>query len=167
MSSNNNLPLCPSRKVGFFCFKCGRDDFANIPPRYQFQLDLLFTLSKHKIDLNLHDEIIEVIKQHSSECRLHFSSDSLQNRLPLLKKIERNLATHQLKPRDTIVNLSGGDQATVSVFDLKAMILSLLLNDNIMRQENFAEGYDVFTGKGTQLEDVYGEIHTGDAWEPA
>jgi len=53
------------------------------------------------------------------------------------------------------------------VFDLKAMILSLLLNDDIMRQENFAEGYDVFTGKGTQLEDVYGEIHTGDAWEPA
>lgn len=140
---------------------------SSFPPSYRFQLDLLSTLSKHRIDLNLHDEIIDVIKQHSSECRLHFSSDNLQNRLPLLKKIERNIDTYQLKPRDIIVNLSGGVQATVSVFNLKAMLLSLLLDDNLMRPENLAKGYNIFTGKGSQPDDVYGEIHTGDAWEPS
>ena len=140
---------------------------CSFPPSYQFQLDLLSTLSKHKIDLNLHDEIIDVIKQHSSETRLHFSSDTLQNRLPLLKKIERNLDTNQLKPIDHIINLSGGAQATISVFNLKAMILSLLLDDNLMTPENLAQGYDIFTGTSSQPDDVYGEIHTGDAWEPA
>jgi len=105
---------------------------CSFPPSYRFQLDLLFTLSKHRIDLNLHNEIIDVIKQHSSECRLHFSLDNLQNRLPLLKKIERNIDTYQLKPRDIIVNISGGVQANISVFNLKVMILSLLLDDNLM-----------------------------------
>ena len=140
---------------------------CSFPPSYQFQLDLLSTLSKHKIDLNLHDEIIDVIKQHSSDTRLHFSSDTLQNRIPLLKRIERNLDTDQLKPRDHIINLSEGAQATISVFNLKAMILSLLLDENIMTPENLAQGYDVFTGTGSLPNDVYGEIHTGDAWEPA
>ena len=63
------------------------------------------------------------------------------------------------------MNLSGGVQATVSVLNLKAMLLSLLLDDNLMRPENLAEGYNIFTGKGSQPDDVYGEIHTGDAWE--
>jgi hypothetical protein len=47
------------------------------------------------------------------------------------------------------------------------MILSPVLDGNLMHSDNIAEGYDIFTGKGSQPDDVYGEIHTGDAWEPA
>jgi hypothetical protein len=38
-----------------------------------------------------------------------------------------------------------------------------------MQPKNIAKGYDLFTGKceGTNTEDCYGEIHTGEAWEPA
>jgi hypothetical protein len=140
---------------------------CSLPPSSQFQLDLLSTLSKHRIDLNLHNEIIDVIKQHSSDHKLHFSSDTLQNRIPFLKKMESNLHVSQLKPKDILVNLNGGGKANVAVFNLKAMILSLLLDDNLMRPKNIAEGFDIFTGKGSLPDDVYGEIHTGDAWEPA
>jgi hypothetical protein len=87
-----------------------------------------------------------VIKQHSSDHKLHFSSDTLQNRIPFLKKMERNLHISQLKPKVILVNLNGGGKANVAVFNLKAMILSLLLDDNLMRPKNIAEGYDIFTG---------------------
>ena len=53
---------------------------CSLPLSYQFQSDLLSTLSKHRIDLNLHDETIHVINQHSSDQMLHFSLDTLQKR---------------------------------------------------------------------------------------
>ncbi len=36
-----------------------------------------------------------------------------------------------------------------------------------MQQDNFSNGYDIFTRKFTGLNLHYGEIHTGEAWEPA
>jgi hypothetical protein len=54
-----------------------------------------------------------------------------------------------------------------SIFNLEAMILSLVLDENLMHSNNIAEGYCIFTGKGSQPDDIYGKIHTGDAWEPA
>jgi hypothetical protein len=35
-----------------------------------------------------------------------------------------------------------------------------------MQQNNFANGYNIFTGNATVPNLHYGEIHTGDAWEP-
>jgi hypothetical protein len=36
-----------------------------------------------------------------------------------------------------------------------------------MKKENFAEGYDIFTGKPTSPSTHYGEMHTGLAFEQA
>ncbi len=36
---------------------------------------------------------------------------------------------------------------TVPVFDTKHMIISLLSDPSVMNKKNFAEGYDVLTGK--------------------
>ena len=58
---------------------------CSLPLSYQFQLDLLSTLSKHRIDLSLHDEIIQVIKQHSSDQKLQFSLDTLKKNNLFLK----------------------------------------------------------------------------------
>jgi hypothetical protein len=41
---------------------------------------------------------------------------------------------------------------------------------SLMNESNFAEGYNVFTGAVSQNHpdnSKYGEVHTGDAWEPA
>jgi hypothetical protein len=49
------------------------------------------------------------------------------------------------------------------------MIISLLNNPSLMKEQNFAEGYNVFTGKVHNHPDnnKYEEVHTGDAWLPA
>lgn len=59
---------------------------------------------------------------------------------------------------------------TVPVFDMKAMILSIVHDDVLMRKENVAPGLDIFTGAvegGYEGNLNYGEFHTGDAWKPA
>ena len=50
------------------------------------------------------------------------------------------------------------------------MILSLLMDKLLTKEENLADGYDLFTGEvdeNNQLNKSYGKVHTGDAWEPA
>ena len=69
------------------------------------------------------------------------------NRMPYLNKIERDLLSTLLKPKDILVNLNGERQASVAVFNLEAMILSLVLDDRFMHPGNIADGYDLFTGK--------------------
>ncbi len=47
--------------------------------------------------------------------------------------------------------------------------MSLLTDPTLMQPKNIAQGYDLFTGKceRNNTDDSYGEIQTGDAWEPA
>ncbi len=49
------------------------------------------------------------------------------------------------------------------------MIISLLSDPSVMNKKNFAEGYNVLTGKvdNHPANNKYGEAHTGDAWLPA
>jgi hypothetical protein len=53
------------------------------------------------------------------------------------------------------------------VFDIEVMILSMLSDPELMKEENLAKGVDIFTGKETEPSQVYGEIHTGSAWSTA
>ncbi len=71
------------------------------------------------------------------------------------------------KHHDVEVKLSSGGVASVAVFDLEAMIMSLLTNERLMSMENFADGLNVLTSKPEGVNNDLGEIHTGDAWEPA
>ncbi len=60
--------------------------------------------------------------------------------------------------------------ATVPVFNVKAQILSILDDVNIICDENFANGLDIFTGivcGNCEPNNCYGEIHTGNAWNSA
>jgi hypothetical protein len=50
------------------------DPDGPIPLNFKFQLDLLDVLSKHQADLKLHNDIISVIKSHSNDQRLTFST---------------------------------------------------------------------------------------------
>ena len=81
---------------------------CSMPLSYCFQLDLIHALSKHRINLNVHDKIIQVIKNHSSDCAFHFSLDNLMNRMPFFNKIERDLSCSILKPKAVLVNINEG-----------------------------------------------------------
>ena len=50
------------------------------------------------------------------------------------------------------------------------MIIDLLTDKSLMNESNFAEAYNVLTGAVSPnhpYNSKYGEVHTGDAWEPA
>jgi hypothetical protein len=120
---------------------------ASMPQNTQFQLDLLNILSQHRTNLKVHDQIISVTKRHSYDQSLTFSYHNLKTRSSLLKDLEQNMDTAKLKPQDVDVNLTFGGQATISVFDLEAMIMSLLTDPTLMQPKNIAHGYDLFTSK--------------------
>ena len=83
-----------------------------------------------------------------------------------MKKLEKSLEVSKLKHNDVEVKLSSGGVASVAVFDLKAMIMAFLTDERLMTEENFADGLNIFTGKPEGVINDFGEIHTGDAWEP-
>ncbi len=68
------------------------------------------------------------------------------------------------------VRLHDNSRVTVSIFNIKEMIISLLTDKSLMRESNFAEGYNVLTGEVDEYHpsiSKYGKIHTGDAWLPS
>ncbi len=81
---------------------------APMPQNTQFQLDLLNILSQHRTDLKVYDQIISVIKRHSNDQSLTFSSHNLKTISSLLKDLKRNMDTTKLKPEDVDVNLTFG-----------------------------------------------------------
>ena len=57
----------------------------------------------------------------------------------------------------------------ISVFDIKAMLLSVLADKTLMRSDNIARGYHLRTGfpcPGHPSNENYGQFYTGDAWHP-
>jgi hypothetical protein len=81
-----------------------------------------------------------------------------------------NPSLASLRPVNKQVTLHDNSRVTVPVFDAKAMIMDILTNPVLMKKENFAQGYDIFSGDVDithSANSVYGEIHTGDEWIPA
>lgn len=140
---------------------------AGMPSATKFQIDLARLLGKHRVNLSLYDGIINLVGSHSNGKKLKFSSDTLMGRKAFVSQLTDTLDAKPMKPTDVDVKLTDGTEVTVCVFDLEAMILSLLTDENLMQPENFAEGYDIYTGKPTEKVTHYGEIHTGDSWEKA
>ena len=69
---------------------------------------------------------------------LPFSSELLLAQKHFIPKLEKSLEVSKLKHRDVKVKLSSGGVASVAVFDLEAMIMSLLTDKRLMSMENFA-----------------------------
>jgi hypothetical protein len=67
-----------------------------------------------------------------------------------------------LRPVNKQVTLHDNTLVTVPVFDTRAMIIDMLTNHDLMKKENFAVGYDIFTGNVDDNHEAnkhYGEIH--------
>ena len=63
-----------------------------------------------------------------------------------MSQVERDFKTKSLKPKYENVILSDGTITTVSLYDIQHMILSLLSDESLTKEENLAPGYDIFTG---------------------
>ena len=107
-----------------------------------FQLELAELLARHNTNLKLFDEVTELIKSNSNGKKLKFYTDGLMSRKSFVKKLESNMQTKSLRPKDVTVKLTCDRTATVVVFDIEAMIMSLLQDEHLMKPENLAPDYD-------------------------
>ena len=86
------------------------------------------------------------------------------NRDILLQRLSDVYNLQHLKPTIYKVLIQEKNVLTpVAVFDLHAQILSIVHNTKLMQQQN----YNVFTGKPTTPITHFGEVHTGEVFEPA
>ena len=96
-------------------------------------------LQHHKTDLKLYDEIVDLIGRSIKEGKINPNNRDLLSRKKLLQKVQNDFETKHLKPNHVPVTLSNGTKATVSLFDIEFVILSLLTDETLMKKENMAE----------------------------
>jgi hypothetical protein len=137
--------------------------------RNRFQDMLHDLIKKHKASLQMFDNICNLVNEYTSSPEFLVNT-KLQSHRTFLRSIEGSYCTRLLGPNNQNVRLHDGTIVTVPVFDMKAMLTSLLTDQTLMVDTNFAEDYDVLTGgvdANNPSNDMYGEVHTGDAWIPA
>lgn len=141
----------------------------NPPPGVKFGIHLQHVISAHRgVDLKLYDEIIDLIKFHATTQSTDFTTHKLYHQNELTKTISSLYNLGDLKPIQHNITLSDSSVVTVPVFDVKAVILSMLHDPPQMHASNFASGYDIFTGQCTNEEDNHlHEVHTGALWNIA
>jgi hypothetical protein len=135
----------------------------------KFQVMLNDLLLKHKASLLLYDEIIDLVSSYISSPNFNIL-DKFKSRKSLLRLAQKSLNTSCLWPLNGTVWLHNDSLVTVPVFDAKHMIKSLLSDPSLMKEPNFAEGYNVLTGEVLNdhpANNKYSKVHTGDAWLPA
>ena len=133
----------------------------------QLQISQLF--NRNKASIAMQDELIDIINAYIELLPTPPTTKLLHCR-QFLDNIENSFSTSDLKPAYGSVHLTNKTMVTVPVFDMKAMILSIVHDKVLMREENFAPGLDIFMGtvdRSFKGNNNYGETHTGDAWEPA
>jgi len=139
------------------------------PANLRFEIMLFQLIMTHRASLAMFDDICKLVDEYTSSPDFSVLS-KLSRRKSVIRSLEYSLKTTALRPKQVTVTLHDQSQVTVPVFDTKAMILDILTDSSLMNESNFAEGYDVLTGAvdpNNPHNSKYGEVHTGDAWEPA
>ena len=157
---DSEIPLCLNTMASI-------DDYP--PSVFMLQIKLQDLFQRNKVSLKMYDETIELFDNYISSSDFNKYA-RLMSRNTFLKRVEEIFHTTDLRPTYGSVRINNGLLATVPVFDTKAMILSILHDNELMQPENFAEGLDIFTGtvdNNSNHNRLYGEIHTGKAWTPA
>lgn len=146
--------------------------FSTVPPHlsaaYQFQVEMNSLLDRNKASLTMYDEIVRLMNAYITSPEFN-RNILLKTRKQFMAYSEKLFHIESLKPTIGNVKLCNNTLVSVPVFDAQSMILSLLHDPSIMQEENFAPGYDIYTGAqdDSECNDLYGEIHTGDKWVPA
>ena len=140
--NTNDIPGIDSTRKIPFC-----NDISINNGGYSFQIELMDILQRHKTDLKMHDEIVSLLDEYLRNGKLNADQPGLLTRKKFIAKVQKDFDTTGLKPKHKLVELSDGSKVTVSLFDIEFMILSLLTDDSLMKDENLAEGYDIFTGE--------------------
>jgi hypothetical protein len=141
-----------------------------LPPDIAFQVHLISQLNKHcGNDLSMFNQIIQCIKAHAVHHDVDFDTLQILSHKQLVQFLTRYYQLDFLKPTLHSVPLSNGTVfATMTIFDVKALLIAFLNNPLKIREENFASNYNnIFSRKAKIPTSTIDEIHTGSLWEPA
>ena len=141
----------------------------NFSAAFMLQSKLNNLFDRNKASISMYDEMIKLFNEYITSPEFNQFSE-LQPRKQFIASSASMFVIKSMAPEYAQVRLKDNTVATVPVFDARAMILSLLHDPILMKKKNFAEGYNIFTGEewdDDECNQNYGEIHTGDAWEPA
>ena len=139
------------------------------PSSFLMQLQLQQLFNRNKASLKMYDDMIEIFNSYIASHDFNRYT-KLRSLKVFLNEVEELFQTESFKPTYGSVILHNNSIATVPVFNMKSMMLSILHDTTVMRPENFAEGLDIFTGiadENCPANQCYGEIHTGDRWNQA
>ena len=119
-------------------------------PALLYQIHMEYKIHGHReVDLCLSDDIHAVVQQHA-ENGLDFKSMKIVSRKNLLKRVAEVYNLTTLAPKIYKIKVQNNTLLTsVAVFNLRAQVLSILHNNELMQPHNFAPGYDIYTGKPT------------------
>lgn len=162
-------PYVPDAIVPFSDKLYGAGSSFASPANFTAQLQLNDLFNRNKGSLNMYDEVINIINPYVTSPTFDKFSPLLK-RQPFLKCVDEVFNTSAMRPTYGTIHLYDGALATVPVYDMKTMILSILHDNTLMRTENFAPGLDIFTRNvddDCDANKYFREIHTGDAWLPA
>jgi hypothetical protein len=123
-----------------------------LPPDITFQVHLMSQLNKHRgNDLNMvFNQIIQCIKAHAVHHDDDFNTLQILSRKQLVQFLTRYYKLDFLKPTLHSVPLSNGTVATMTIFDVKALLIAFLNNPLKMCEENFASNYDIRAPQGAR-----------------
>ncbi len=107
--------------------------------RNRFQLMLYDLIMKHKASLQMIDDICNLVNEYTSSPEILVNT-KIQSQKSFLCSIKGSYRTWLLRPNNQNVRLHDGTIVTVPVFDMKEMLTSLLTDQTIMVDTNFAEG---------------------------
>jgi len=139
---------------------------AQLPKSVLYQIHMQNEIHSHRdVDLSILDDVTRITQLHANR-GVDMKNAKMYTRDQLLEIIEENFNLHHLKPKLVKVPTEDG-YVSVGVFNVKAQILSILHDPKIMHEDNFADGYDIMTGKVTHESDRYAEVHDGWLWEKA
>lgn len=156
----------PDHNIPFSSNSFSPPDNFSPPSSFIVQLRLMELFARNKGSLKMYDEMIEIFNAYLSSRDFNKYS-KLVTRKTFVNRVEKVFNTGDMRPEYAAVRLHNNTFATVPVFDMKTMILSILHDPSLMKQENFADGLNVFTGEvdcSLPCNKFYGEIHTGDSW---
>ena len=110
-----------------------------VSPATIVQLQISELLNRNKASIAMHDKLIDIINAYFESVQPPPTA-KLLHCWQFLDKMEKLFNKSDLKPTYGSVHLTNNTMVTVPVFDMKAMILSIVHDERLMHQENFAPG---------------------------
>ena len=96
--------------------------------------------------LKMYDETIELFNQYITTSDFNKYARLVVSWNTFLTRVGEVFITTDLKPTYGSVRIHNGSLVIVPVFDIKAMIMSILHDTVLMQPDNFVELLNIFTG---------------------